>query len=114
MIASLGVDIDPALIIIAFVVAICSSVFLYYEYLLNKIPKPNQTNTLKPSKSNKKLTFKKLVEHTEEFKVPEILTLLDGKVHVAIGKRRMKKIVQNSFFLFINYSQSQNVLLLKQ
>ena len=88
MIASLGVDIDPALIIIAFVVAICSSVFLYYEYLLNKIPKPYQKNTLKPSKSNKKLTFKKLVEHTEEFKVPEILTLLDGKVHVAIGKKR--------------------------
>ena len=52
---------------------------------------PHQKKILKPSKSNKKLAFKKLVEHTEEFKVPEILTILDGKVHVAIGKRRMKK-----------------------
>ena len=92
MISSLGVEtIDPALIIIVFVVALFSSIFMYYEYLLNKLPVPHQKNFLKPSKSNKKLAFKKLVEHTEEFKVPEILTILDGKVHVAIGKRRMKK-----------------------
>ena len=92
MISSLGVEtIDPALIIIVFVVALFSSIFMYYEYLLNKLPMPHQKNFLKPSKSNKKLAFKKLVEHTEEFKVPEILTILDGKVHVAIGKRRMKK-----------------------
>ena len=88
MISSLGVEtIDPALIIIVFVVALFSSIFMYYEYLLNKLPMPHQKNFLKPSKSNKKLAFKKLVEHTEEFKVPEILTILDGKVHVAIGKR---------------------------
>ena len=87
MISSLGVEtIDPALIIIVFVVALFSSIFMYYEYLLNKLPVPHQKKFLKPSKSNKKLAFKKLVEHTEEFKVPEILTLLDGKVHVAIGK----------------------------
>ena len=92
MISSLGVEtIDPALIIIVFVVALFSSIFMYYEYLLNKLPGPHQKNFLKSSKSNKKLAFKKLVEHTEEFKVPEILTILDGKVHVAIGKRRMKK-----------------------
>ena len=92
MISSLGVEtIDPALIIIVFVVALFSSIFMYYEYLLNKLPMPQQKIFLKPSKSNKKLAFKKLVEHTEEFKVPEILTILDGKVHVAIGKRRMKK-----------------------
>ena len=92
MISSSGVEtIDPALIIIVFVVALFSSIFMYYEYLLNKLPMPHQKNFLKPSKSNKKLAFKKLVEHTEEFKVPEILTILDGKVHVAIGKRRMKK-----------------------
>ena len=92
MISSLGVEtIDPALIIIVFVVALFSSIFMYYEYLLNKLPVPHQKKILKPSKSNKKLAFKKLVEHTEEFKVSEILTILDGKVHVAIGKRRMKK-----------------------
>ena len=92
MISSSGVEtIDPALIIIVFVVALFSSIFMYYEYLLNKLPVPHQKKILKPSKSNKKLAFKKLVEHTEEFKVSEILTILDGKVHVAIGKRRMKK-----------------------
>ena len=38
------------------------------------------------SKANKLLSFEKLAEHTEEFNKSEILTLLNGKIHVAIGK----------------------------
>lgn len=37
------------------------------------------------AKANKKDGYKKLGEHTGEFVKPEIITLLNGKIHVALG-----------------------------
>ena len=45
---------------------------------MNNLKKP-------PSKINKELSFEKLTQHTRVHDKPEVLTLFDGKIHLAIG-----------------------------
>ena len=76
-------EIDPILIIIAFVVAFGFSI---YQYFISKSSsEKSKPQTLKPNKANKDMSFEKLEEHTGEFDNPEIVTLANGKIHVAIG-----------------------------
>ena len=79
---SLHGDVDPMLFLIAFVIAIGMSLYQYFS----EKKKSNLNKKLHPSKTNKDLSFEKLTEHTGELSPePEILTLLKGKIHVAIG-----------------------------
>ena len=75
---SLHGDVDPMLFFIAFIIAIGS---VLYQYFSEK----KKSNVKLPSKINKNLSFEKLTEHTGVFDKPEVLTLLNGKIHVAIG-----------------------------
>ena len=74
---SLHGDVDPMLFFIAFIIAIGMSLYQYFS--------EKKKSNLKPSKINKDLSFEKLSEHTGVFDKPEVLTLLKGKIHVAIG-----------------------------
>ena len=79
--------IDPSLIIITSIVSF--GIFLYqlFHYYVDQIPNiAEKQQPLKPSNSNKNLAYKILAKHSEEFNIPEILTLVGGKIHVAIGK----------------------------
>ena len=99
--------IDPSLIIITSIVSF--GIFLYqlFHYYVDQIPDIAKTQqSLKPSYSNKSLAYKILAKHTEEFNIPEILTLVGGKIHVAIGKWESGPtvIIYISFFLLSSYS----------
>ena len=76
-------EVDPILIIIAFVVAFG---FTIYQYFTSKSSSDRpKSQRLKPNKANKDMAFEKLEEHSGEFDNPEIVTLVNGKIHVAIG-----------------------------
>ena len=75
-------EVDPILIIIAFVVAFGFSI---YQYLTSSSSEKSKPQRLRPNKANKDMAFEKLEEHSGEFDNPEIVTLANGKIHVAIG-----------------------------
>ena len=84
---------DPLLVVIAFVISVIMSLYQHYSSEKSSTKKP-----LKPSKANKDLSFEKLGEHTSEFNNPEMLTLLNGKIHVAIGKIIYKVFTKKMFW----------------
>ena len=71
-------QVDPALVIIALAVSLLYSIYLS----CSSSDKKEGQSSKKPAKI---LNFEKLEKHTDEFKHPQILTVCDGKVHVAIG-----------------------------
>ena len=81
-------QVDPLLFLISFIVAAGMAIYQSY-YSSDNSPK----KTLKPNKKNKSFAFEKLAEHTKEFDKAEIISLLDGKIHVAIGKKIQKDVI---------------------
>ena len=75
-------QVDPLLFLISFIVAAGMAIYQSYYNADSSSKK-----TLKPNKKNKSFAFEKLAEHTKEFDKAEIISLLDGKIHVAIGKK---------------------------
>ena len=79
--------VDPALVVIAFVVAIGFSIIQWY--MKKSDDKGDREKALKKISSKKKASspaegHEKLASHTGEFNKKEILTV-QGNVHVAIG-----------------------------
>ena len=95
-------EVDPILIIIAFVVAFGFSI---YQYLTSSSSEKSKPQRLRPNKANKDMAFEKLEEHSGEFDNPEIVTLANGKIHVAIGNFEffLKKNHNLSFFFIWPY-----------
>lgn len=65
---------------IVFSIVLAISVSLIFGLNTKEAKKP-----LTSSANNKKDGHKKLRQHTDEFVKPEIITLLNGKIHVALG-----------------------------
>ena len=70
-------DMDPNLAIISFVIAMLFSI--YYAW------SSKDEETDKRKKLDKSMNFEKLEKHTTEFQKPEIISICDNKIHVAIG-----------------------------
>ena len=68
---------DPMLVMIALVVAIGLSIYQSWQNSKGK-------KKLKPLKK-KPFAFEKLEKHTPEFQNPEVITVCNGQIHVAIG-----------------------------
>ena len=79
-------QVDPLLFLISFIVA--AGMAIYQSYYNTD---SSSKKTLKPNKKNKSFAFEKLAEHTKEFDKAEIISLLDGKIHVAIGKNMKER-----------------------
>ena len=74
-------DFDPLLASVAFMLAFAFTI--YYQTFAK--PPTEAEVKIKPNKRNKTENFVKLQKHTEEFNKPEIISICDNSVHVAIG-----------------------------
>ena len=68
---------DPVLVIIALIVAIGLSIWQSWD-------DGSKKKKLSPKK-DKKYAFEKLEKHTPEFQNPQVITVCNGQIHVAIG-----------------------------
>ena len=72
-------QVDPALVLIALVVSVGYTLYQnYWKAPPKKLPR-------KINFAKKALNFEKLEKHTAEFRNPQVISTVDGKVHVAIG-----------------------------
>lgn len=71
-------DFDPALVVIAFVVSV---LYTIYYHVTSKESKPKLT----PLQKKKDMNFEKLEKHTNEFNNPQVLSVCNDKIHIAIG-----------------------------
>ena len=76
---------DPSVWMISLLATLGVSVLYRAVAMMSIGARPRKNKTLKPNIANTSSNYQKLEKHTQEFNEPKIISVCDGKIHVAIG-----------------------------